>query len=53
MHFKCRISVLQVGGWDIAHGAPPGLVSPPTHDILKCPRFKIIILKKRTAQKAT
>jgi hypothetical protein len=30
------LTALIVGGGDTAHGSPPGLVSPPTRDILKC-----------------
>jgi len=38
---KCRVGWLIVGGGDTAHGALPGLASPPTRDILKCTHFSV------------
>ena len=44
---KCRIAALKVGGGDTAHGRPPGLVSPPTRDILKCTRTFFDLAQKK------
>jgi hypothetical protein len=42
-----RVAALKVGGGDTAHGSLPGLVSPPTRDILKYTRLEYTQKKKR------